>query len=350
MSRPLIKEEDFRKQTKTGLSGAYLFFGPEDYLKSLSIRAVRSSVLQDPSLAAFNEFKLKSSPFNRDDLQNAIAGFPMMSEQKLITLENFRPDDYKKEEMDGLLDCLKDAAAYPFNVILLSCPASVYESYNPLKNQQNNKPPESFRLLTEYATPVYFPLVTDAKLVNWVGRHFAHNGVQVTPAFCRALIGHCGESMMVLANEVDKLSWYALSHPQSQLTTAEIGLLCGANKDYDTFDLSNALLRRNYAAALELLQKMEFNREDPVNVLGQVNAIFADLLQVKALADEGKTQAEIESILGMHSYRASLYLRSCSQVSLDQLRNLMRLGIEADAKMKTGGKSFAPIEEFICLL
>ena len=34
----IIKEDAFRKQLKKGLSGAYLFFGDEDYLKNFSLK------------------------------------------------------------------------------------------------------------------------------------------------------------------------------------------------------------------------------------------------------------------------------------------------------------------------
>ena len=54
----IIKEDVFRKQIKKGLSGGYLFFGEEDYLKSFCLRAVKEAVCPDETFAVFNEVKI----------------------------------------------------------------------------------------------------------------------------------------------------------------------------------------------------------------------------------------------------------------------------------------------------
>ena len=43
MAMEIIKEDGFRKLLKGGLSGGYLFFGEEDYLKAYAILRVRVS-------------------------------------------------------------------------------------------------------------------------------------------------------------------------------------------------------------------------------------------------------------------------------------------------------------------
>ena len=54
----IIKEDVFRKQLKTGLSGGYLFFGEEDYLKSFSLRSAREAILSDETFAVFNDVSI----------------------------------------------------------------------------------------------------------------------------------------------------------------------------------------------------------------------------------------------------------------------------------------------------
>ena len=47
----IIKEDMFRKQLKKGLSGGYLFFGDEDYMKTYSVGAVRQAICEDETFS-----------------------------------------------------------------------------------------------------------------------------------------------------------------------------------------------------------------------------------------------------------------------------------------------------------
>ena len=51
----IIKEDAFRKQIKKGLSGGYLFYGDEDYMKAYAVNAAREAVCADPTFALFND-------------------------------------------------------------------------------------------------------------------------------------------------------------------------------------------------------------------------------------------------------------------------------------------------------
>ena len=60
----IIKEDAFRKQIKSGLSGGYLFFGDEDYMKAYSVSAARKSVCDDTTFAFFNDIKIENIDYS----------------------------------------------------------------------------------------------------------------------------------------------------------------------------------------------------------------------------------------------------------------------------------------------
>ena len=76
----LLREDLFRKQMKKGLSGGYLFFGEEDYLKSFALRAARESICPDPTFALFNDVRLDALDYSASALLDALMPPPMMSE------------------------------------------------------------------------------------------------------------------------------------------------------------------------------------------------------------------------------------------------------------------------------
>ena len=49
----IINEEAFRKLIKSGLSGGYLLYGDEDYMKAHAVRSAQGAVCEEPSFAFF---------------------------------------------------------------------------------------------------------------------------------------------------------------------------------------------------------------------------------------------------------------------------------------------------------
>ena len=75
----IIKEDVFRKQLKKGLSGGYLFYGDEDYLKGFALRSVKEELCSDPTYALFNHIELDAMDYSPDALLDAMMPLPMMA-------------------------------------------------------------------------------------------------------------------------------------------------------------------------------------------------------------------------------------------------------------------------------
>ena len=82
----LMKEEIFRKQLKKGLSGGYLFFGDEDYMKSFALRSAREAICPDETFAVFNDVRIDALDYSAGALLNALMPPPMMTESKIVTV------------------------------------------------------------------------------------------------------------------------------------------------------------------------------------------------------------------------------------------------------------------------
>ena len=101
--------------------------------------------------------------------------------------------------------------------------------------------------------------------------------------------------------------------------------------------------------ALKILREMKARRVEPIAALGEVVRVWCDLAAVKALLREGRTQAQISSLLRMHSYKVGLYARQAAVVSDAAIRRAIGACAEADAAMKSSsGVGFRPLEMLIC--
>lgn len=341
----LLKESDFRKELKARPRAGYLLFGEEDYLKSFAVNQAREILCPDPTFAFFNEIKLDAVDFEPPRLLEALMPLPMMAERKLVTLVGLNFNTMRPGELDALCDVLNVLPEYDYNVLIVTVAADcINPGYLP------KRPSPVLAKLGEYLTPVQFERCTTAKLVGWIQKHFSHNGVDADPAFCAQFAEYCGHSMFILANEIDKLSFYLLSHGKTQADQNAMQLVCTPANEYDTFAFTNAIMEGKTDAALSILADYRFRRVDPLMILGDVTRVICDMIAVRAMSVEGISQAEIATTLKLHEFKVGLYQKSLRGTSEQRLQRALDACSAADRSLKLSPTGYAPLEQLICNL
>ena len=342
----IIKEDAFRKQLKKGLSGGYLFFGDEDYLKSFSIRSAREAVCSDPTFEVFNDIRIDAIDYSASSLMNALVPPPMMSEQKIVTLSGLSISDMKQSELEELYDVLSTLPEYDYNVLIISVPAGLMdEGFLP------KAPSKVLKELSKYLTPVHFEPISTSRLVGWVGKHFEHNGVSASPALCSLLIERVGSSMFTLASETEKISYYVLEHGRNQLTEDDVKNVSVSVLESGAFALTNALLDGRNDDAMKALNVMKFQRIDPVIILAEISSTICDMLSVKHMHRQGMPISEIARISKIRSeYRTKLFITATANKSEERLHRAVLLCSEADLSLKLSMQGYSAIERLICCL
>ena len=340
----IIKEDVFRKEIKKGLSGGYLFFGEEDYLKSFCLRAVKEAVCPDETFAVFNEVNIDALDYSAGALANALMPPPMMADQKLVTVSGLAISELKQSELAELYDVLEGLKDYDYNVLIISVPAGLIDEGT------QKKPGAALSELSKYLTPVRFDSISGAKLVGWVAKHFEHNGVSASPEVCSHLIDRCGRAMFALAAETEKISYYALAHGRTTVTVEDVDNISPAALDSDAYAFTNAILDGRYADAINALNVMKFNRVDPIFILPEVSRAVCDMIAIKALQKDNVPVGEIARILKMNEYRVKIYAAATAQKTDEKLRRALMLCSEADLSLKLGSQGYGVIERLICSL
>lgn len=344
----MIRDDVFRKQLKKGLSGGFLFFGDEDYMKSFALRSARQAICPDPTFSLFNDLRMDSMNFSADALLDALMPLPMMADQKIVTVSGLNIYTLiRNHEFDALIDTLSKLEEYDYNVLILSVPAEQIDVGRFPKKPAS----EPLKRLSEFLTPVYFEPISGARLVTWVGKHFEHHGVHASPEVCKHLIDLCGQSMFILGSETEKISYYVQSFGRTDVTEADVDTASIAELSTDAFALSNALLDGQHEKALQALDVMKFRRIDPLIVMGEISKSISDMALVKALCTEGLPPAEIGALVGIKSdYKTRLYISACATKSPKKLRRAVELCADADRMLKSSYQGYLAIEQVICTL
>ena len=232
-----LKDADFRREIKSSPAVGYLLFGEEDYLKNLAVAYARETLLGDPSLACFNEIILDALDFHPEKLRSALMSFPMMAERKVILVRGLDLNAMKASELDLFCEVLAELSEYDYNTLLLPVAADGLD-----EGLLPRRPSALLTKLCSLLRPVRYERCTPQKLIGWCIRHFEHNGAAITPDLCQLLIDRCGRNMMTLAGEIDKISYYALSHDRTAVTKADVETVASYTAEYDAFAFANAVM------------------------------------------------------------------------------------------------------------
>ena len=342
----IIKDTDFHKQIKQAPAVGYLLFGEEDYLKDFAVRQAREVLGEDPAFACFNELIIDALDYDPERLRGALMPLPMMAPRKVIVLRGMDFNTMRQGELDALCDVLSELKEYDYNTLLIPVASGAID-----EGRLPRSPSAKLSRLGEFLTLVQFERCTPQKLVGWCVRHFSHHAVTATPELCNALIDRCGRAMLTLAGEIDKLCFYVLSHGRDTVTREDVEAVTVACPEFDAFALTNALMTRDAARALDVLADLQFRRVDPLLVSGEIIKTVCSMLTILVLTREGQTVAEISRRLKMHEYRTTLYSKHAALLGESGLRHMLACCTQADDAMKSlSGKEYAVLEQLVCSL
>lgn len=329
---------------KNHTDGIFLFCGEEDYLKRYYLGEFRRLLVPDEGLAPFVHFVFDGAEMDLAALLDVIRTPSMFGEGKLIEWHNADFDSMKESAIKAFEAFCEEIATEAGNTVVIT---ATHEGFD---TGTEKRPSKLLTRLGKVLSPVAFHRSTDGALVSWIRRHFAAEGLAYTEGAPTAMLARVGHDMDTLKNEIEKLSAYAKANGISTVTEKELAFVCIRTVESDAFSLTNALLDGKTEDAFRYLGDMKQRRVDPISVLGQVAKLYADLLSVALLAEEGKGEKEIAKLLGMHEYKAGLYFRTAKRMGVALVEEKLALCTRIDASLKNGTASYRGLEQLVATL
>lgn len=339
-----MTEAEFRQELSS-LSGGYLFYGSEDYLKLSYTKEVKKRVL-DGSFDEFNHVIIYGEDFSASALSNAISSLPMMADKKLVEVRGLDFKSLKKDELASLCDALGDLEGCEHTVLVIRADAHLFDAGTP------KKPSELFKQLTKHLTPVNFDFPQGNRMAGWILRHFSEGSIQFDPSLCAYLVEICGHSMWTLANEIEKLCAYAKQNEITAVSKEIIDLVCCKSIEYEDFQLTNVLLDGNTELVFETLRRQRLAHEPPNIILFSIVKMYTELYAVCRLNSLGMTKSQIASSLRIHEFKVGKYLSKIARSSPARIERSLELCRDADIQSKSAQNlsAYGAIERLVCTL
>ncbi|NTW23284.1 MAG: DNA polymerase III subunit delta [Lentimicrobium sp.] len=299
----------------------YLLCGEEPYYIDLLSDAIENSVLNEDE-KGFDQTVLYGRDVEAANILDYAKRYPMIASHQVIIV--------KEAQEVKTLDDLSAYADKPLNsTILVLC--YKYKKYD--KRKSLAKIVEKKGIFFESAK------VREDKLPGWISAQVESRGYTISPKAMIMLADFLGNDLGKVDNELNKLF---ISLPKgSQITEKLIEDNIGISKDFNIFELQNALGSRNVLKANRIINYFATNpKENPL--VKNVNLIynyFTKLLIYHSLPD--KSNKEVASALGINPFFANDYHSAARNYSFEKIVLVISLLREYDLKAKGLGSGTA---------
>jgi len=341
-----MNSADFKTELKRGLSGGYLFYGPENYLASHYCREAAKVIVPEGLDSDFSCRRIDASMSETPlaDIYDALTSMSGFGGRRLVTVSGLDIDRLKAAEFESLTEYC--AYADDMSVLILLAPPDLLDvGYLP------KRPSQRFAALSEVLRPVAFEYETPARLMKWITAHFAAKTVACEPAISQMLVNRCGRSMSTLNGEIEKLSAYVLSRSRRSVTPEDVEYISVKSEETGAFDFSNAITDGDAARAVALLSEMKAQKEKPEIILATVTRVVGDLLLVSTLAEKGASKSEIAQQTKIHEFKVSIYLNRLKRLPPSYAAKALERCMECDRLLKsTALDGYALIERLVCAI
>lgn len=317
----IIKDIKARK-----LKPIYLLHGEESYYIDLLSDYLEQHVLSEAE-KGFNQTILYGKDTEVMTVLNAAKRYPMMSDYQLVMVKEAQELKIDKAAEQFQAYCEKPLSS----TILVLCH----------KYGKFDKRKKIYKILEKTGVVFESNSIYENKVPSWIDDFVQDKGYHINPKASALLAEYLGNDLSKVANELEKLM-LNVSKTQ-EIGTKEVQDNIGISKEYNVFELQNALARRDVFKANQIVNYFEANpKANPmVLVMGNLAGYFTKILKYHYVADKSQLARE----LGVNPYFVKDYdlaarnynlAKTFEVISLLRAYDLKSKGVDATGNTEDG--------------
>ncbi|UBM62820.1 DNA polymerase III subunit delta [Candidatus Sulfidibacterium hydrothermale] len=314
-------------------SPVYFFYGEEPFYIDELTAFIENNVLDEAS-KAFNQTIVYGLDVSARDVADLARRFPMMGDYQVVIVKEAQ----NIQQFDPLIEYFKN----PLDTTILVI------NY---KYKKLDKRKALYKLLNKSNKVVLFESqrVYDNKIPAWISERVHFLGYSITPKSEMMLAEFLGTDLSRIANEINKLTINL--QPGEKITEDLIEKNIGISKEFNVFELQNALGRRDVFRALRIIEYFEANPKQ--NPLQMVNVLLYSFFMKILLYHQFRKfdKNTIAGKLGISPFFVSDYQKAAQQFSPEKIKQIIAELRIVDMKSKGMGatetKSYGPLKEWL---
>jgi len=159
----------------------------------------------------------------------------------------------------------------------------------------------------------------------------AERGVVLAEPALRQFLHRCGDDLLTIAQEADKLRCLGAAGPMIDEATVERAVFPSAERT--AYPFYDRLGERDLAAALSELRDL---REEPGRILSGILRHLTRLAMIRVLLERRIAPSEMAAPVGVQDWLLRRLTGQAKRRSQRELAAALRLGVDLDRQIKTG--------------
>lgn len=299
----------------------YFLHGEEPYFIDVLTKAIQDNALEE-SERDFNQSILYGKDAEVLSLISELKSYPMMAERRLVIL--------KEAQYFKAIEQLESYLENPANsTIFVIC--YKYKTFDARKKTLKNALKNGVVFKSEK--------VKEYQLAEWIQQYLKTTGYELTSKACMLLIESLGNDLGRIVKELEKLA--VLIEKGTIINENHIEENIGISKDYNVFELTNAVANKDNLKALKIVDYFEHNPKaaDLVFVISNLFKFFSQIMRIHFLPN--KSREAVARALGVHPFVAGELTNAKNKYDPRKIAANIALIHEYDLKSKGVGNTSA---------
>lgn len=321
MQKETTYEDIVRGVKNRDYAPVYFLMGEEDYYIDRIASYIAETVLTEAE-REFNLTVLFGSDTDVTSVVSAARRYPMMSEYQVVMVKEAQ----NMKDLDSLVHYLHKPMP---STILVLC----YKHGSIDRRRKIAAEIEKAGVLFESKR------LKESQLPGFIASYLRDKKTEIDPKACEMMAEFVGTDLSRMAGELKKLI-LTLSPGQRRITPEQVERNIGISKDYNNFELRNALVSKDVMKANTIVKHFSDNpKNNPLQVtLSVLFSFFSNLML--AYYAQRKDERGIAEQLGLRSaWQAKDYVDAVRRYSGVKVMQIVHAIRECDAKSKGVGNA-----------
>lgn len=314
---------DIKKGT---VAPIYFLMGEEPYYIDGITRFIENNLLTEEE-KGFNQRILYGRDVTVEEIVSNAKRYPMMAERQVVIVK----------EAQDLTQTIENLVSYVENpqptTVLVIC----------YKYKTLDKRKKLSKLLKQNGVLFESKKLYENQVPDWIRRVMKGKGYTITHKAAQMLTEFLGNDLSKVNNELEKLQ--LIIKPKEQITPEIVEENIGISKDFNNFELQNAIGARDVKKAFGIVQYFAHNPKNHplVITIALMYSFFSKLLIYHSLTDKSVAA----SALGVSPYFVKDYQTASRNFPMKNISAIIASIREVDMKSKGVGAANLPQGELL---
>lgn len=294
----------------------YLLTGEEPFYIDFLSDFIEKNILAEDE-KAFNQMVLYGRDVTIEDIVSNAKRYPMMAERQVIIVK----------EAQDLSRNIEDLTPYCENpqptTVLVLC----------YKYKSLDKRKKLYKTLKANGVILDEKKLYEDKVAGWITKVLASKNYKIEPKAAQMLVEFLGNDLSKVYNELNKLT--QIIKPEQTITPQLVEENIGISKDYNNFELQNAVGTKNIQKAFRIINYFAQNPKDNplVVTVALLYSFFSKVMKYHALPNKNMAAKE----LGINPFFVKDYQLAASNYPMKKVSAILAKLRDVDMKSKGVG-------------